>query len=61
MSRKQVKKKMSIGKKIKTVLKLQRLKDLFSEKILSDYALPVIRNMESRLLSLKNKLESPEA
>ena len=61
MSRKQVKKKVSIGKKIKTILKLQRLKDLFSEKILSNYALPIIRNLESKLLSLKNKLESPEA
>lgn len=61
MSRKQVKKKTSVGKKIKTILKFQRLKDLFSEKILSNYALPIIRNMESRLLSLKNKLESPDA
>ena len=61
MSRKQVKKRVSIGKKIKTILKLQRLKDLFSEKILSNYALPIIRNLESKLLSLKNKLESPEA
>lgn len=61
MSRKQVKKKTTLRKKIRTALKLQKWKNLFSKKILSNHALPIIRGVESKLLSLKNKLESPEA
>lgn len=68
MSRKQTKKKSfkviqpknRTMQKVRTILKFDRLKDILSDKILSGYVLPIARNVESKLVNLKNKLDGAE-
>ncbi len=64
MPRKQTKKKNSksshrneVQEKAQSPLKFQTWKDMFSEKILAGYALPMARNVEAKLINLRNRLE----